>query len=136
MELTQEQIEKINKLAPSYWRENEQGVFVQPSGIPVDVKGHVIYMRWHTGGVSGGSCWESSNPERYETGHKRPKFEVLDLVLKELMPSISYLQFREIEDLIHTDSETDREYYGNCTDYDIEYIVLSELIEALEGFTS
>lgn len=134
MELTQEQIRQINNMAPNEWRENEQGVFVQPSGIPVDVKGPVIYMRWHTGGVSGGSCWDSSNPTRYETDNKKPKFEVLDLVLKELMPSISYLQFREIEDLIRTNTEVDREYYGNCTEYDIEYIVLSELIEALQRF--
>lgn len=134
MELTKEQIQKINSLAPNDWQDNEQGVFIEPSGIPVHIKEPVIYMRWKTGGVSGGSCWESSNPQRYECNNEKPKFKVLDLVLAELMPNISFLQFREIEELIHTDYETDYEYYGNCTDFDVEYIVLSELIGLLISF--
>jgi hypothetical protein len=134
MKLTQEQIEKINKLAPNEWQANEQGVFTQPYGIPVHIKEPVIYMRWETGGVSGGSCWDSSNPQRYERDGGKPKFEVLDLVLKELMPTISFLQFREIEKLVHSNSETEYEYYGNSTDFKIEYIILSELISALEKF--
>lgn len=134
MELTKEQIEKINKLAPNEWQTNEQGIFTEPFGIPVHIKEPVIYMRWETGGVSGGSCWDSSNPQPYKNKKGKPTFEVLDLVLKELMPTISFLQFREIEKLIHTASDSQYEYYGNCTDFDIEYIVLSELISTLETF--
>jgi len=134
MELTKEQIVKINNHSPKEWQSNEQGVFVQPYGIPIHIKEPVIYMRWETGGTSGGSCWNDSKPERYNTGNPKPKFEVLDLVLKELMPNISFLQFREIENLIHKNSETDYEYYGNCTDFDIEYIILSELINALNNW--
>jgi len=56
--MTQEQIEKVNSLAPNEWGENEQGVFVQPSHIPVHIKEPVIYMRWLSSGYSGGSCWK------------------------------------------------------------------------------
>jgi len=134
MELTKEQIKEINKLAPNEWQSNEQGVFTQPYGIPVHIKEPVVYMRWESGGVSGGSCWDDSNPERYENRHRKPKFQVLDLVLKELFPSISFLQFREIENLIQSNYKTEYEYYGNSTDYEIEYIVLSELIRLLKTF--
>lgn len=134
MELTAEQIKKINSLAPNEWQTNEQGVYTQPYGIPVHIKTPVIYMRWETGGVSGGSCWDSSNPQPYTCSGGKPKFEVLDLVLKEICPNITFLQFREIENLIKQDSKTDYEYYGNCTEFDIEYIVLEDLFRLLASF--
>ena len=134
MELTKEQIDKINKVAPNEWQENEQGIFIQPFGIPVHIKEPVVYMRWHTGGVSGGSCWDHSNPQPYSSNNKKPKFEVLDLVLKELCPNIYFLQFRDVEKLIQSDSKTEYEYYGNCEEFDIEYVVLSELIELLKQY--
>ena len=56
---------------------------------------------------------------------------ILDLVLKELKPDISFLEFREIERLIHNNSETEYETYGNHTDFEIEYIVLSDLYKFL-----
>lgn len=124
--MTKEQIEKINNECPY-----EQGIFVEPYGIPVHIKKPVVYMRYETGGVSGGSCWDSSNPQPYSVSEK-PKFKVLDLVLKELKPDLTYLQFREIEDLVHTNEETQHEYYGNSTDYKVEYIILSELEAVLK----
>lgn len=134
MELTEDQIKKINELAPYEWQLNEQGIFIQPYGVPVHIKKYVVYMRWETGGVSGGSCWESSNPQRYEREGGKPEFKVLDLVLNELLPTITYLQYKQISDLIHTNSETEYEYYGNSTDFSVEYIVLSELIDLLKKF--
>jgi hypothetical protein len=125
--MTKEQIQNINKKCPY-----EQGIFVEPYGIPVHIKEPVIYMRYSTGGVSGGSCWEWSNPQPYHNNEPKPNFEVLDLVLRELKPNISYLQYREIEKLIHTNQETHYEYYGNSTDFQIQYIILSELEAALE----
>ena len=134
MELSKDQIKKINSLAPNEWQTNEQGIFVQPWGIPTHIKEPVIYMRWHVGGISGGSCWDSSNPQPYTSDNKKPAFKVLDLILLELNPNITFLQFREIETLIHTNSETEYEYYGNCTDFEIEYIILSDLIKMLESW--
>lgn len=48
MELTQEQIEAINKECPY-----NQGVFREPYGIPVKIKEPVIYCRYEIGGYSG-----------------------------------------------------------------------------------
>ena len=136
MELSKEQIAKINGLSPMQWQENEQGIFTEPYGIPNDIKEPVIYMRWESGGVSGGSCWDDSNPRPYTSDKGKPKFECVDLVLKELMPNISFLQFREIENLIKSSQKTDWEYYGNSTEFEIEFIVLSELIAKLEEFSN
>ena len=133
MELTKEQIKRINEESPMEWQTNEQGVFTEPNGIPNDIKELVIYMRWETGGVSGGSCWDYSDPQPYETEGGEPSFKVLDLVLKELSPNISYLNFKGIEKLINSSEDTDWEYYGNRTDFEVKYIVLSELISYLKN---
>jgi len=37
------------------------------------------------------------------------------------------MQFKKIDGMIHNNTETEDEYYGNSTDYMVEYIVLSEL---------
>lgn len=131
--LSEEQIKEINKLAPNEWQTNEQGIFTEPYGIPTHIKEPVIYCRYESGGVSGGSCWDSSNPQPYTRDAPKDKMKVLDLVLKELKPDITFLQFREIEKLIHTNSETEYEYYGNSTEFEIEYIILSELYSFIDG---
>lgn len=124
-ELTEEQIKKINDLCPY-----NQGIFFQPYGIPVHIKEHVIYSRYNTGGYSGGNCWDDSEP-RYYSEDKVPDFVALDLVIKELCPDISYLNFKKIIDLIKDNEDTEYEYYGNSTDYKILYLPLSELYELL-----
>ncbi len=129
MELTKSDIEEINKLCP----DSEQGIYTEPYGIPVHIKEPVIYMRYEVGGVGGGSCWNDSNSEPY-TKDERPSFKVLDLTLKRLCPNLTFLQFREVEELIHTNEESDYEYYGNSTDYEIKYVIISEIINLLNTF--
>lgn len=129
MELTQEQIEAINKECPY-----NQGVFREPYGIPVKIKEPVIYCRYETGGYSGGSCWDDSDPQPYSEEPPKDRMKVLELVLKVLKPQISFLEYRMIEGLIQDNSETEYEYYGNSTDWKIEYIKLSDLYEALAKF--
>lgn len=127
MQLSPADIKEINDACPS-----EQGVFKEPYGIPVSIKQHVVYMRWTTGGVDGGSCWGTEHYNK--NSEPKPKFKVLDLVLKKLKPDISFLQFREIEELVQTDGYDNDEYYGNSTEYSVEYIILSELISKLKTF--
>jgi len=129
MELTQTQIEAINEECPY-----NQGVFKEPYGIPVNIKEPVIYCRYETGGYSGGSCWDDSDPQPYTEEPPKDRMKVLELVLKVLKPQISFLEYRMIEGLIHDNSETEHEYYGNSTEWKIEYIKLSDLYEALAKF--
>lgn len=128
MKLTQEQINRVNSQCPY-----DQGVFFQPYGIPVGVNEHVIYMRWESHGYSGGNCWDDSDPEPYE--NEKPEFKVLDLVLAELKPDISYLNYKKVQNLIKSNENTEWEYYGNSTTYGIQYVVLSELENFLKNYS-
>jgi len=132
MNLTKIQIEKINKEVHQEWGENEQGVFKQPTGIPTDVKDHVIYMRWLKSGMAGGN-YHGDSPEYFEKNE--PDFEVLELVLLELKPQLSFLQFkklkRDIKELIHRNDDEEEEYYCNCKNFEIIYIKVSDLIKYL-----
>lgn len=126
MELAQSQIEAINKKCPE-----NQGIFKEPYGIPVHIKEQVIYSRYEIGGVHGGNCHDESVNESYVVPPPKDRMKVLEFALKELRPQISFLEYRMIEGLIHDNEETEYEYYGNSTDWKIEYIKLSDLYGAL-----
>ncbi len=126
--LTEADIKEINSKVKDSWNE---GIFKEPNWIPTDIKEPVIYMRWNTGGVSGGSCWDDSDPQEYY-GDSKPRFTVLDLVLKKLRPDLSYLDYKLVEGLIRSNTGTRYEYYGNYDDYEVEFIVLSDLYKLLD----
>ena len=130
MQLTNEQIIEINDKAPY-----DQGIFIEPYGCD-GIKEHVVYMRWETGGISGGSCWESSNPMPYNSHKPKPRFVVLTQVIKVLKPDLTFIEYEEIKDMVVSTDKTDWGYYGNSTDYGIEYIKLKELISKLEEFNN
>ena len=77
--LTLEDIEEINNNVNDSWNE---GVFVEPTYIPIHMKEPVIYMRWESGGYSGGSCWNDEVSQNYESN--KSSFTVLGLVLEKL----------------------------------------------------
>lgn len=125
--MTREMIESINLRCPS-----DQGIFVQPYGIPTHIKEPVVYSRWESGGYSGGSCWDYSDPRPYSNDAPKDRYKIIELVLTELKPNISFLGYKQVESLIRNNSETEVEYYGNSTDWEIEYIILSELEKLLD----
>ena len=131
--LSQEKIEEINEKCPY-----DQGIiFREPNGIPVHIKVPVVYTRYETGGYSGGSCYdddESEGAQPYTADEPKNKWEVLDILLKDVCPNVSYLQYKEITKLIHDKEETEHEYYGNSTDWKVEYIILSDLLALIETF--
>ncbi len=133
--LNKEQIEKINKTCfdKCGWENGGQGIFCEPYGIPVHIKEPVIYMRWITGGVSGGSCWEDSNPLPY-TNEKEPDFIALNETIKELNISLTFNQYEVIKNLIQYKIDSEAEYYGNSTDYETKYIILSTFLEKVNSF--
>lgn len=126
MKLTQQDTSEINSKV-DLWNE---GIFTEPNYIPVHIKEPVIYLRWISSGYRGGSCW--GDEAVYFGGDPEPDFKILDLVLEKIKPNISYLEYKKIEKITHTNSETEYEYYGNSTDYNVKYIILSELYKLLE----
>lgn len=112
-------------------RQTDQGVFIEPYGCDGIVE-PVVYMRWVTGGVSGGSCYEGSDPRPYTSHEPKPRFKALTLVIKELKPDLTFLEYEEIKDMVVSTDKTERHYYGNSDVYGIEYIKLSDLVAKLE----
>ena len=130
MELTKEQIEEINSKVPY-----GQGIFKEPYGIPNHIKELVIYTKWTSGGRPG-SCWDDENTvnEDYTCDRPSDAFKVLDLVLQILKPNTTFLQYKEIQNLVDSNTETDYGYYGDYTEDTIEWIVLSDLYKLLNQF--
>lgn len=125
MKLTSKDIIEINGKVLDSWNE---GVFTEPSYIPIAVKEPVVYMRWVSSGASGGDCW--GDEAEYFTGDK-PKFNVLELTLEKIKPGLTYLEFKKVEGAIESNFESNYEYYGNYDDYSIEWITLSKIYEIL-----
>ncbi len=130
MELTKEQIEEINSKVPY-----GQGIFKEPYGIPNHIKELVIYTKWTSGGRPG-SCWDDENTvnEYYTQDRPNDAFKILDLVLQILKPNTTFLQYKEIQNLVDSNTETDYGYYGDYTEDTIEWIVLSDLYKLLNQF--
>ena len=75
-----------------------------------------LWVRWVTGGTTGGSCWggelynRSSEPAQDLTS--------LDTILEYANPTITFLQYKKlIREIVQTRQETDWEYYGNNSEY-------------------
>ncbi len=127
MELSQEQIERINTNCPE-----DQGVFREPNGVPVELKEPLVYARWKKGGMTGGGYHEHSYRHRYD-GDSEPALSCLNLVLYELGFSEETADMPEIQSLIrYEDYDDDADYYMNYDEYGVKYIVLSELLNVLE----
>lgn len=125
--LTPEQITAINKMCP-----DDQGIFVEPYGIPVNIKEPVIYCRYEVSGYEGGGYQDDAIAQFYTLPIPKDRMKVLDIVLKTYFPSISYLDYKELEELIQINEQTKGEYYGNSTDYKIEYILLSDFYKQID----
>lgn len=120
MRLNEQQIKEINSKCPY-----NQGIFVQPYGIPENVKEPVIYQRYELGGYSGGNCW-GDEAQPY-TADPPENWVVFDYVFELIKPEITYLQFRKVENQVKKLSDSQWEYYGNSTSYEVKYIPLSEV---------
>ena len=96
---------------------------------PASADGPFIYVRVETGGYSGGSCWDDSDPQPYETYETLPTdFPVLDGLVRGIRPNLTDTErnFMYLE-LVVEESYTESEYYGNSTDYMYKYVDLQKL---------
>lgn len=90
-----------------------------------------LWWGYETGGADGGNCW-GGEPREYTTDEKPKKdFPPLKSFLKETVPEITFLEYDELKEIIKTDHVSEREYYGNHTDYYVEYIEPDKLYKKL-----
>ena len=90
-----------------------------------------ICWYWITGGVSGGSCWDSSDPRSYTSDEVEPEPTKLEEFLMIAAEDISFLRFKKISALVVREDFCQYEYYGNCDEYQIRYIEKEVLLNAL-----
>ncbi len=91
-----------------------------------------IIQYWDAGGVSGGSCWDSSDPQSY-VGETAPRlFPDFDKILMLIVPNISFLQYQTIQnEVLKEGEETEYAYYGNSTTYGYRLVILEDLYNKL-----
>lgn len=90
-----------------------------------------IFVKYSTGGVSGGSCWDSSDPQPYYEKHVDDEFKDFYKVLEEFAPNMTYIEVKRLESRIKIDDWTETEYYGNSTDYTVKRIGVKEIYDYL-----
>lgn len=100
-----------------------------------------ICVKTKTGGVSGGSCWDSSDPQPYETGSS-VEYSDLEKFLEHILFAIfgknhafadipKLLEELRKSSIIHEDSISTYEYYGNSDDYQWYEVKLWDLYQFL-----
>jgi hypothetical protein len=93
-----------------------------------------LYVEWSTGGISGGSCWESSDPQPYTSNSQPKELAILDAILEEICPNISFLQYKNLTStLVKCDTRSECEYYGNQTDYATKSVDVKDLYDYLSN---
>lgn len=103
--IAEESLRGLNDYASSY---SEHDGFTIDDG--------VIVQKHISGGASGGNCW--GDDARYFRNEKSAEeFLPLDRILLAVAPEITYLKYREVQNLIVEGNDHDHEYYGNYTDY-------------------
>lgn len=91
--------------------------FVRSNFISTEIKESAeIMVEWAVSGMSGGSCWDDSNPEYFETFNESESLMSFDSIL-----SLFGVDFTKHQTLYNSCvkeySREDTEYYGNYTNY-------------------
>ena len=101
--------------------------------VKLDIDNHYLYVQWCSGGISGGSCWDSgdSDPHYARSGDAEPEFDDVDTVLTKICPTLSFLQYKQLMKIVTRDEYSENEYYGNCTNYTYKKVKLRDLLNEL-----
>ena len=80
----------------------------------------------------GGQCWNYNGDSWGESGEEPCDFDKLDEVLEEVVPSITYLQFKKVYNVcVKIEEYTDRDYYS-CLEKAYYVCDTEELYDKLE----
>ena len=89
-----------------------------------------LSVTWTVGGMGGGSCYGDA-PHSPVSAESEPELTVMDDILLEIAPAMSFLQYKKLAQYMKEENKQDWEYYGNYTDYRTKYIEASDLYKAL-----
>ena len=90
-----------------------------------------LFDRVHTGGLTGGNCWDDTIP-RYEAATYNKPSTLLHDVIVDIAPDLPYRLFEKLKSKVVTESEdTEHDYYGNTEDYKATQIDINTLYNFL-----
>lgn len=92
-----------------------------------------VEVSWVTDGMHGGSWREDDVPRPITPDAEPADWESLDLLLEQVVPAITLLQYKRLVKLAQSTSETVREWYGNWDTTETKFIKLSDLWDFLES---
>jgi len=93
----------------------------------------IMGVAWEIGGATGGNCWgDEAQPYRVSEPDVKELY-LLDCMFEQLLPDIKHSDYKEVmkKTGIHQATKGNYEYYGNCTEYLVRYVLADELIDAL-----
>lgn len=93
--------------------------------------GAFISETWTTGGMTGGNCWggEADTPVDAD---REPDFVDFDTILEHFWPEIPHLAYKRfVRELVHFDSHSRGEYYGNYYSEAEKWVDLKEMYDLL-----
>lgn len=106
----------------------------------------IIILRTDVGGVSGGSCWDDSDPREYNTNNDitfddfynefRPKLKSIIDKYMNFLDADKLIDEMKKKDILYEDSYTEYEYYGNCTYYKCIYVKFYDLYKFLGDYST
>lgn len=94
------------------------------------LKGALLSTDWITGGMTGGSCYGLSADSAVRP-EMRPAW--LEEILEEIVPGITFRQYRKLDSLRKTFEYGTDSYYGNYSDHAFEVITLSDIKTAFSS---
>jgi hypothetical protein len=82
--------------------------------------------------MSGGNCWDDTEPTYHSYDNKPEELTDLDKLLGEIRPQTSFLEYHALtNELVKHGTRSEGEYYGNSTDYAHVYIIIEDLYNYL-----
>jgi hypothetical protein len=108
----------------SYWENQRKNEY-----IPTDA----LFAEWYTGGMSGGNCWDDTEPSYRAAYDVKPEeLTDLDQILQKIRPQTSFLEYRTLTNkLVKHGTRSESEYYGNTSEYAHTYIIIKDLYNYL-----
>jgi DNA-binding GntR family transcriptional regulator len=90
-----------------------------------------VVITFEVARYTGGNCWNDAVPYKEDTGYK-PDTNWLIKLVNSFKPDILLKEYSELKAKLEECNISEREYYGNSTEYVCQYIALNDLLEIIK----
>jgi hypothetical protein len=119
-------------IRPSDWAPGKNNMYNSPLQKKDKTTAPWIYTEWSPGGMSGGNCWDNTEPTSYASDETPKELDTLDAILEAIIPNVTLRQYRDIcKDAVIDEHYEENEYYGNYTYHNVKKCSLPKLYKEL-----